>query len=69
MKNVHNYQSYFKNNTNFSNYIFYMGPDIMYQVKNRYKNTVFFHMNKHYTLEICKSYVLKNETFFINICI
>lgn len=57
IKDVHNYQRYFGNSSNFSNYISCMRPDIMQQIKNRYEDPVFVHVNNHYTIEIFKNSV------------
>lgn len=68
IKDVHNYQRYFENSFNFSNYISCMRPDIMQQTKNRYENTVFVHANYHYTIEICKNSV-QEMNFFHKQCV
>lgn len=64
LKDVHNYQRYFENSSNFSNYISCMRSDIMQQVDNRYENTVFVHVNNHYTIEICKKKICLGDEFF-----
>lgn len=45
-----------------------MRPDIMQQVKNRYENTVFVHVNNHYTLKICKNSI-SEMNFFHKKCV